>query len=113
MAKNISQQEYWDEVRNLAKEAHDMVVEDETRDLGDMIHELVDGHEWVIYTAYNFDVLKHTESDSEIEDLFGDEKVGDGWHALLGKAAYAALAGDVRAQADAISDEDGDESDED
>ena len=46
----ITQQEYNEEIADLA---HTVVAEakEYDRDLSDTLHETIDGHEWVIYTA--------------------------------------------------------------
>jgi len=113
MAKDITHREYWDEVESLATECVRLSQENDS-DLSDEIHEMVDGHQWVIYTAYNYDVLKRTEADSEIEEHLEGETI-DGWHAMLAKAAYFGLAGDVGTRAATMLEEESeeDESDED
>ena len=94
---DISYREYWDEVRSLAaqcvEEAKEQCDPCEDSDIHDRVWETCDGHQWVIYTAYNFDVLKHSENDGYSVDSFGaDSIVEDGnirWCALAFGALYA------------------------
>jgi hypothetical protein len=77
------------------------------------LHETIDGHQWVIYTYYNFFVLAHSENDSAFTDEFGTEGVvRDGninWAAL----AYMALLADVRERLSDVGELAPEESDED
>lgn len=41
------------------------------------LHETIDGHQWVIYTAYNLEVLRHSESEDAYIDNFGAQDVQD------------------------------------
>lgn len=97
MAKDITEQEYAAEVTGLADEALDLSEGEDNMDLYDAVHELVDGHQWVIYTAYHFDVLKHARDagDDAIEDHLEAIKGAENWRQMLKIATYAALQGDV------------------
>jgi hypothetical protein len=54
----MTQNEYRDECTSLAREALRESKGD--RDAAaERVREAVDGHEWIIYTRHNFDVLKH------------------------------------------------------
>lgn len=99
MNEEISYGEYWKEVASLAKQVTKEARElDE--DIYDVLHETIDSHQWVIYTAYNFDVLRHSPNDDYSFVNFGREsicdKTGIKWAAL----AYGALYGDVCDHAD-------------
>lgn len=88
---NITSQQYWTEVSaiaaNLVSESADY-TDCNTADTFDRdtildhindsaLHETIDGHQWVIYYAYNLDIYKHSDnSDSAIDD-FGDEWAGE------------------------------------
>ena len=70
--KTITDNEYWNTIRELAKEVIEEVeipenpLEEERGEIEEKIeevlHSTIDSHEWVIYTAYNFDVLKHSKN---------------------------------------------------
>ena len=71
MAENIaSGREYYDEIASLAA---DIVKEAEgDRETAfDRAHETVDGHQWIIYTRYNAQVLDHSSNESAHFDNFG------------------------------------------
>lgn len=103
---DMTRHEYWVEVASLAEsiteEAWDDGEYDDEDDpsfqgdLSERLWETIDGHQWVIYTAYNFDVLRFSENDGYMVDHFGsDGLVADGalnWGAL----AFWALCADVQ-----------------
>jgi hypothetical protein len=65
------------------------------RDETDVLHETIDGHCWVIYTAYNFQVLQHSDNDGyAVEEWGSDCATRDG---VLNTAmlAFGALWADV------------------
>lgn len=97
MSSEISYREYWEQVRSLAQDAADEHGYSDGSDCGtqagEWIWETCDGHQWVIYTAYAFDVLRHSENDGYSVENFGDESVVDDsgikWAALVFGALYA------------------------
>lgn len=92
-------QEYWTEVRDMAQQITAEAREHQ-RDIGDVLAETVDGHEFVIYTAKNFGVLTHCSNhDAYTEEHGVDDVCKDGevnWAAL----AYAAFSEDIRAHSE-------------
>lgn len=98
-AMRVLRAEYYQAVRGLAQEV--VRREKDGEDLNDVIHEIVDGSYWVIYTHANFQVLMCTDHHDAYMEDFGDVPVegrdGLNWAAL----AYAALARDVAEQLDA------------
>lgn len=103
---DISSQEYWTEIEAIAisvtKEARE-----QDRDISDVLHEALDGHQWVIYTYYNFDVCKHSPNDDAWREAFGSEAPTN----LDAVRAYSAMDADVRGHSafDAEDDDDNDE----
>ena len=81
--------EYWAEVKSLAENMISETFEwlddkaeltrdecfDATMDeINDhVLHETIDGHQWVIYYAYNLDVIKHSANEDYYADNFGGE----------------------------------------
>lgn len=121
MSEDMTRSEYWAEVASLAKsiteetfadldedtqaevrEADgDLNEVDEAREaLSERLWETIDGHQWIIYTSYNFDVLRFSDNESYSIDNFGaDSIVADGrikWEAL----AFGALYADVQEHSD-------------
>lgn len=69
------------------------------------LHEAVDSHQWIIYCAYNKDVLRHSDSDKAIEDLHTNESIGElvtekGLDGLTTVMAFCAMVQDVNDQLD-------------
>jgi len=42
-----------------------------------LLHETIDGHQWIIYYDYNLDVIKYSDNDDYMEQNFGNEYAGD------------------------------------
>lgn len=89
----VTYSEYWAEVASLAK-----TITQEARAEGqeplDRLNETIDGHQWVINTAFNFDVLRHCWShDSIFESGTATELNEDGM--FWARAAYCAMHQDV------------------
>ena len=73
---SITYQEYREEVCRIAQD----VIEEASeygQDVHDVVHETVDGHQWVIYYAYNDDVIKHTSNPDSWEDCYTAEDIGE------------------------------------
>lgn len=88
---NITNSQYWVEVQALAESivseaanqvdctTQDTFDRDQIEELinDSLLHETIDGHKWVIYYAYNLDVLQHTDNAEYAVDNFGTEYVGE------------------------------------
>jgi hypothetical protein len=63
--------EYHQEIESLAKEAAARIKAGD--DQGDVVHELVDGHQWVIYTSHNYEVMSQSPTDpwEASDEVFG------------------------------------------
>ena len=110
---NITSSQYWNEVQSLAVSiaedamAHCDNNRDEAEELinDSLLHETIDGHQWIIYSAYNLDVYQYSSnSDNYINNFGGDdaafvlkEKGLDGLHQAL---AFWALYADVQDKID-------------
>lgn len=89
---DLTLSEYSKEISELA-ESIAKEAREEGRDVSDVLHETIDGHQWVIYTAYHFDVLKHSKNDGAYFEEYGELTL----KALdLAQIVYAAMAADVR-----------------
>lgn len=106
MAKDITSLDYWSEIRSIADSVKQDVRENEA-DLSDAIHEAIDGHQWVIYTGYNLDVLKHCSDESAgIDEGLIDANAAlaeGGLSKLTGQLAYCAMERDVYNELDGWS----------
>lgn len=77
---NITEHEYWKEIDSLAgdivAELRDELADDDEEidasDAYERVQEMVDGHEWIIYCAYNLDVINHSDNPDAWEDLGTD-----------------------------------------
>jgi hypothetical protein len=97
-----SAREYWKEVEEIARDCAER-ARDEDRELSEVVWETVDSHQWVIYNAYHYDVLRHTDQDvgARFEDM-GGPSMKDGWEHVVLQAAFLALEGDVMEEAQDI-----------
>ena len=66
-ARNDDQYLEQDEVKEAAEE----LINDS------MLHETIDGHEWIIYNGYNLDVIKHRDNDDYMADNFGGDALAE------------------------------------
>jgi hypothetical protein len=88
----ITQKEYWKEVTSLAKQ-----IAEEARgggDRHDILHETIDGHEWIIYTwAYPYVLIHSRNEDALFEQLGG--QTTDSYSDIMQRMAFWALKEDV------------------
>jgi hypothetical protein len=96
----ITYNEYWRQVKAIAKEA-----KAETKEKGssreawqeraqESARQTVDGHQWIIYTAYTPWVLMHSPSHDAWFESYGASEF-DGYSDVMTKLAFAALEQDV------------------
>jgi hypothetical protein len=106
MANDVASSEYWSEIRSIVENVKQDVRENEA-DLSDAIHEAIDGHQWVIYTGYNLDVLKHCSDESAgIDEGLIDANAAlaeGGLSKLTAQLAYCAMERDVYNELDGWS----------
>ena len=106
---NITSSQYWNEVQSLAVSiAEDAMLQcDNNRDEAEelindsLLHETIDGHQWVIYYAYNLDVYQHSNNSDYYIDNFGADDAAivlkeRGLHGLHQDLAFYALFADVQ-----------------
>lgn len=94
----ISLAEYAAECTAIAREIVEECEGDEDT-INDRLHETVDGHQWIIYTYYNAQVLTHSRNKDAYFENFGKLEV-ESYSDAMAKMAYAALEADVRAELD-------------
>ena len=110
---NITSSQYCNEIQSLAVSiAEDAMAycannREEAEELinDSLLHETIDGHQWIIYYAYNLDVYQYSRnSDYYIDNFGGDdaafvlkEKGLDGLHQAL---AFWSLYADVQDKID-------------
>lgn len=111
----ITNKEYWDEVRSLAygvcEDAYDGAdsAQDYEETLSEMLFETIDGHQWVIYCAYNLPVLQLSDNAEYMIDNFGEDSVADsfkrgGLSGLHTALAFWAMYADVQEEIQGITD---------
>ena len=101
----MNEREYWDEVRSLAAGMVEEIRaeakendwdEDQAREaMNERAWETIDGHQWVIYTHYNYDVLRFSPNDGYSIEEFGSEGIVDDSGLRTDKLAFGALYADV------------------
>jgi len=80
--ENMTQLIYIEEIKgiatNLVKELMDEYEDREEAEeqTYDRLHETIDGHQWVIYYAYNEDVLEYSDNDEAYQDCYDNESLG-------------------------------------
>jgi len=111
--------EYNKEIADIAKciveEAYkdytDVTNREEAEDLinDTLLHETVDGHQWVIYNGYNVDVMRYSPNEDYYIDNFGDEDAGTllkngGLSSLHNVIAFWAMYADVQEELESALD---------
>lgn len=95
MSQEITLKEYRTEVTDIAKSCI-VAAKEEDRELSDVIWDVCDSHQWVIYTYYQHQVLQHTSTDvAERFEELGGPGLTTGWNGIVAQAAFLALEGDV------------------
>ena len=105
----ITSSEYWTEVQSLADSIASEAMADNDNDreaaeedINDSrLHETIDGHQWIIYNAYNLPVMQFSDNADYYIDNFGGDDAGhilkergiDGLHTVI---AFWALYADVQ-----------------
>ena len=78
MSYQVTFTQYWNEVSDIADNILDeWLEEDEGFCIYDRLHEEIDGHQWIIYTAYHDDVLRHCGDEDAWEELYCAEDIGN------------------------------------
>ena len=106
---NITSSQYWTEVKSLANQiAEDAMAQcDNNRDEAEelitdsLMHETIGAHQWVIYNAYNLDVLQYSDNSEYYIDNFGADDTAlilkeRGLNGLHQDLAFYALFADVQ-----------------
>lgn len=100
MADTITEREYNDVIREIAQktlpEEYREYGDDQDPDdfISDRLHEIVDGHEWIIYTYYNSQVLTHSDNDGAYFDDIGALEASD-YNSAVQPMAFYAMRQDV------------------
>lgn len=96
-AENILSRRYRAQIVGIVDDLRDCIKSGEVTDADgayEWLHETLDGHQWVIYTHYNYDVLRESSNcDAAADECGGEGLIKDGnvnW-ALL---AYCAMKAD-------------------
>lgn len=111
----ITKNEYWDEVRSLARGVCEDTFDgcdtkaDYEDTLSEMLFEAIDGHQWVIYYAYNLPVLQLSDNAEYMIDNFGEDSVTDslkrgGLSGLHTALAFWAMYADVQEEIHDVAD---------
>jgi hypothetical protein len=89
-------------VESVFNEYDEVTTKDEALELinDSLLHETIDGHQWVIYTAYHLPIVEHSNNDEYMVDNFGAEALEEslkqgGLSGLHQAIAFWALHADV------------------
>lgn len=102
-SERITYREYWAQVASVADDVAETVrdyPEDEGgQDVHDVIHELVDSHQWIIYYHQNLAVMEHTDNDGALLEHMGADGLAgaESWHEVCVRFAWWAFAADITA----------------
>ena len=102
-SERVTYREYWAQVAGVADDAAEIVrdwpVAEGGTDVNDVIHELVDSHQWIIYYHQNLAVMEHTDNDGAMLDHMGMDGLtgADSWHEVCVRFAFWAFWADITA----------------
>lgn len=100
--------EYFTECQRLAGDAVELAMQScslkaselDVFDVYDFVYELVDGHEWIIYTHHALNILQHTPNDDALFEV-GDLSGVDSASSVYTNLASWAMREDVLQELDA------------
>ena len=104
---NITYREYRDEISDIAEDLYKEALEEHPEDEDDrnecileQVNEIVDGHEWIIYNAYNLSVYEHSPNADAYQDMYSNDTLGSivaerGLLSLHTVIAYCAMQADI------------------
>ena len=77
----LTRNEYYAEIKSLADSIASEAMTDNNNDRSaaeedindSRLHETIDGHQWVIYNAYNLDVIRNSDNEDYYVDNFGED----------------------------------------
>jgi len=105
---DFNSKQYHAEISDLASDLYDEALEQNDNDhelakdaIGDyMLHNLVDGHQWVIYTYSNELVARFSDNSEAYRDCYDNESIGqivsdEGLDAVKPIIAYFAMYQDI------------------
>lgn len=81
-------------------DVEDRIIGTDYLTMDSLLHEAIDGHQWIIYYAYNDDVLRYTEHSDAYQDCYSNEDLGQlvaekGFDSAKAMMAYFAMYNDV------------------
>jgi hypothetical protein len=99
----MNNQEYNTEIESIADEILKDMINNGGYDPSDIysaVHENVDGHQWIIYNAYNKEVIECSNNADAYKDCYDNEDIGrlvseDGIEKFFTVQAFFAMAQDV------------------
>jgi hypothetical protein len=100
-ARRILRADYWQDVRNVVDDLRSEISNGTITDTDDAevwLHETVDGHQRVIYTAQAIEGLLYTDNESAFVEDFGSEGLTEDDDIAWSRLAYAYFLADIRAQ---------------
>ena len=98
MSETITYSEYRQEIKALARSIEEECRE-YGREAGDVLHETIDGHQWVIYTHHARTVLQMSDNDEAVFDGLWHQE-WSGWGEAFTRGAFFAMYEDVAEELD-------------
>ena len=83
---DLTQQEYNTEIKSIAEcmvstafnEYDEVETIEQAEELinDSLLHETIDGHQWIIYYSYNDDVIRYSDNADAYQDVYSNEDAG-------------------------------------
>lgn len=91
----MTRKEYWHEITSCIDCLIDENKDANENELCDLVFELADGHQWIIYYSYNADVIRFTENRDYYQDNFGLQTENKDFSDIQMRVAFGAFYADL------------------
>lgn len=111
MFKRLTEKEYWDEIKSIV----DSVISESKeydQDREDTLWETIDGHQWVIYTFYNYQVLSISPNAGYAVEEWGTDGIVTDGYLDTARLTFGAMLADCHEEMANRPDEEEDEEEE-
>ena len=89
----LSHKAYWEEIQALIEQVMEEAAERQEMP-ADILWELIDSHEWVIYTHQAQSILPHTRNENYVVEEWGDDGIVKDGSINWSLIAFGAMYGD-------------------
>jgi len=99
----VTQREYTDEIESIAK----AIIEDneDLSDYQDLVHEYVDGHQWIIYTHYHLQIYANCDVEQGKDEMPAELLDGKDIDSAIQSVVFYQMVYDVTCKIEELTNE--------